>query len=85
MRPDPNQLTVFQLRAFRSISAAWAAAKRGCDVVGYEESDLDNQPASSGGRGKIIRFGYDDPFYAALMLDTLPRWEDLARRTRRFL
>src|SRR5215475_1737984 len=67
------------------LAAAWAAAERGCDVVGYEQSDLDNQPASSGGRGKIIRFGYDDPFYAQLMRETLPRWEALAAQTCRTL
>src|SRR5215468_246264 len=67
------------------LAAAWAAAERGCEVVGYEQSDLDNQPASSGGRAKIIRFGYDDPFYAQLMRDTLPRWEALAAQTHRTL
>src|SRR5215475_1982230 len=67
------------------LAAAWAAAKDGCRVVGYEQSDLDNQPASSGGRGKIIRFGYDDPFYADLMSSTMPRWESLARQTGRTL
>src|SRR5262245_56882710 len=67
------------------LAAAWSAAQRGCRVIGYEQSDLDNQPASSGGRGKIIRFGYDDPFYANLMLETLPRWEALGRQTGRTL
>lgn len=67
------------------LGAAWSAAEQGCDVVGYEQSDLDNQPASSGGRGKIIRFGYDDPFYADLMRETLPRWEALAKQTGRTL
>src|SRR5258708_39779896 len=67
------------------LGAAWSAADRGCDVVGYEQSDLDNQPASSGGRGKIIRFGYDDPFYADLMRETMPRWDALARQTCRTL
>jgi sarcosine oxidase len=67
------------------LGAAWSAADQGCDVVGYEQSDLDNQPASSGGRGKIIRFGYDDPFYAALMRETMPRWDALARQTGRTL
>src|SRR5215475_1107881 len=67
------------------LAAAWAAAKDGCRVVGYEQSDLDNQPASSGGRGKIIRFGYDDPFYADLMSSTMPRWESLSRQTGRTL
>jgi sarcosine oxidase len=67
------------------LAAAWSAAQRGCHVIGYDQADLDNQPASSGGRGKIIRFGYDDPFYANLMLDTLPRWEALGRQTGRTL
>jgi len=67
------------------LGATWSAAERGCDVVGYEQSDLDNQPASSGGRGKIIRFGYDDPFYADLMRETMPQWEALARQTGRTL
>lgn len=67
------------------LGAALAAAETGCRVIGYEQSDLDNQPASSGGRGKIIRFGYDDPFYADLMRTTMPRWESLARQTGRTL
>ncbi len=67
------------------LGAALSAAERGCDVVGYEQADLDNQPASSGGRGKIIRFGYDDPFYADLMRETMPRWDALAERTGRTL
>jgi sarcosine oxidase len=67
------------------LGAAWSAAEQGCGVVGYEQSDLDNQPASSGGRGKIIRFGYDDPFYADLMRETMPRWDALARQTGRTL
>lgn len=67
------------------LATALAAAERGADVVGYEQADLDNQPASSGGRGKIIRFGYDDPFYADLMRNTLSRWVALAARTGRTL
>jgi sarcosine oxidase len=67
------------------LAAALAAAQRGADVVGFEQADLDNQAASSGGRGKIIRFGYDDPFYADLMRATLPRWEALAARSGRRL
>jgi glycine/D-amino acid oxidase-like deaminating enzyme len=67
------------------LSAAWAAARRGVHVVGFEQADVDNQPASSGGRGKIIRYGYDDPFYAALMRETMPRWADLAALTGRSL
>lgn len=67
------------------LGAALSAAEQGCDVVGYEQSDLDNQPASSGGRGKIIRFGYDDPFYADLMRETMPRWDALAQQTGRTL
>lgn len=65
------------------LGAAFAAAERGHEVVGFEQSDLDNQPASSGGRGKIIRFGYDDPFYASLMRETLAQWERLAALTGR--
>jgi sarcosine oxidase len=79
-----TKLAVIGLGA-AGLGAALAAAEHGCDVAGYEQSDLDNQPASSGGRGKIIRFGYDDPFYADLMRETMPRWDALARRTGRQL
>ena len=65
------------------LGAAWAAAERGHEVVGFEQFDLDNQPASSGGRGKIIRFGYDDPFYASLMRTTMGQWERLESLTGR--
>src|SRR5215468_8072423 len=65
------------------LGAAWAAAERGHEVVGFEQFDLDNQPASSGGRGKIIRFGYDDPFYASLMRQTMAEWERLESLTGR--
>src|SRR5690349_12653778 len=67
------------------LSAALAAAARGDTVIGFEQYDLDNDPASSGGRAKIIRYGYDDPFYAALMRDTWPRWDALAAATGRTL
>jgi sarcosine oxidase len=67
------------------LAAAAAAAERGAQVVGYEQFDLDHQPASSGGRGKIIRFGYGDPFYADLMISTYPRWQRLAAATGRDL
>jgi sarcosine oxidase len=63
------------------LSAALAGADAGVEVVGFEQSDLDNQEASSGGRAKIIRFGYDDPFYADLMRSTMARWDALAERT----
>jgi sarcosine oxidase len=63
------------------LSAALAGAEAGFEVVGFEQSDLDNQEASSGGRGKIIRFGYADPFYAGLMRSTMARWTALADRT----
>jgi glycine/D-amino acid oxidase-like deaminating enzyme len=63
------------------LATTLAAAEAGHEVVGFEQSDLDNQEASSGGRGKIIRFGYDDPFFADLMRSTMTRWEDLERRT----
>jgi sarcosine oxidase len=63
------------------LSAALAAAEAGIEVVGFEQSGLDNQEASSGGRAKIIRFGYDDPFYAALMRSTMTRWTALAEQT----
>jgi sarcosine oxidase len=63
------------------MSAALAGAEAGFEVVGFEQFGLDNQEASSGGRAKIIRFGYDDPFYADLMRSTLSRWEALEKRT----
>jgi sarcosine oxidase len=63
------------------LATASAAAEAGHEVVGFEQSDLDNQEASSGGRAKIIRFGYDDPFFADLMRSTMHRWEELSRRT----
>lgn len=63
------------------LSAALAAAESGIDVTGFDQSDLDNQEASSGGRGKIIRFGYADPFYTGLMRSTMARWTALADRT----
>jgi sarcosine oxidase len=63
------------------LAAALTAAEDGHEVVGFEQSGLDNQEASSGGRGKIIRFGYGEPFYADLMRSTMRRWSDLAERT----
>lgn len=67
------------------LGAALAAAEAGHDVVGFEQYDLDYQPASSGGRGKIIRFGYGTPFYADLMRSTYARWQRLAKQTDRTL
>lgn len=84
MAGTAGTLAVIGLGA-NGLGAALSAARRGFTVTGYEQSDLDNQPASSGGRGKIIRFGYDDPFYADLMRTTLGTWQDLAARTGRNL
>jgi sarcosine oxidase len=67
------------------LGAALAAAEAGHRVIGFEQYDLDHQPASSGGRGKIIRFGYGDPFYADLMRTTYPRWQQLTEQTGRTL
>jgi sarcosine oxidase len=67
------------------LGAALAAAEAGHRVTGFEQYDLDHQPASSGGRGKIIRFGYGDPFYADMMRGTYPLWQRLAERTGRTL
>lgn len=79
-----GRLAVIGLGA-NGLGAALAAATRGFEVTGYEQSDLDNQPASSGGRGKIVRFGYDDPFYSEMMRSTMTTWQSLAARTGRSL
>lgn len=80
-----GRLAVIGLGA-NGLGAALAAATRGFQVTGYEQFDLDNQPASSGGRGKIIRFGYDDPFYSEMMrTTTMATWQSLAARTGRSL
>jgi len=61
------------------LSAVAALAAHGIEVVGFEQFTIGHRRASSAGKAKIIRYGYEDPFYTQLMAATAPRWAELAR------
>jgi glycine/D-amino acid oxidase-like deaminating enzyme len=57
------------------LSAALSLQRAGFDVVGFEKDRVGHDAASSAGYAKIIRFGYEDAFYANLMAETADRRE----------
>lgn len=63
------------------LSAAYAAARLGYRVHGYDRAPIGDDSASSLGIGKIIRYGYLDDFFARLMTETDERWQEVERAT----
>ncbi len=60
-------------------AAARFLAAAGCQVVGFEQFQLDHDRGSSYGGSRIIRRVYPDPLYASLMDAAYPLWHDLER------
>jgi monomeric sarcosine oxidase len=58
-------------------AAARELARAGRDVLLLEQFDLNHNRGSSHGASRIFRFSYDDPYYVAMAMDTLPRWHEL--------
>src|SRR5579864_31282 len=65
--------------------AAYALARDGCEVMVFEQFELDHDRGSSFGDSRIIRRFYDDPYYTRLMVTAYPLWERLAALTQQTL
>src|SRR5687768_17199018 len=60
-------------------ATAWQLARRGHEVTVLERSTPANGEGSSHGSARIFRYGYTDPFYARLVVDSRVEWDELER------
>jgi sarcosine oxidase len=60
-------------------------ARRGHDVVGFEQFTIGHDQGSSHGASRVARFTYTDPLYTALMDAAAPLWVELEAETGREL
>src|SRR3954470_13713579 len=58
-------------------STAWWLARRGADVVLFEQFAPRHSQGSSHGGTRIFRFAYYDPFYVRMAQTALPLWREL--------
>src|SRR5262245_2139501 len=58
------------------LSAGWALAKDGHDVVVLEQYEVGNVLGSSHGASRVYRTFYDRPEYARMAQDALPLWRE---------
>lgn len=59
------------------LSTARWLAKRGHDVVGFEQFEFGHEMGSSHGASRIVRKAYPDPMYTEILLEAYPMWFDL--------
>ena len=62
-------------------AAAWACARRGVRVVGFEQFELGHDRGASQDHSRIIRLSYHTPHYVHLAKQAYPAWELLAEDT----
>jgi sarcosine oxidase len=60
-------------------ATAWQLARRGHEVTVLERSTPANGEGSSHGSARIFRYGYTDPFYARLVVDSRVEWDEMER------
>jgi sarcosine oxidase len=58
-------------------AAAWQLARRGADVVLFEQFGPGHVRGSSHGSSRIVRLSYADPFYVDLAAAAYARWDEL--------
>ena len=78
-RPGPKRRVAVVGLGAAGIAATRFLAEAGSSVTGFEQHALGHGQGSSHGASRIIRHAYSDSFYARLMLDAWPLWEDLER------
>src|SRR4051794_41261542 len=76
MTAHKTDVVVIGLGAMGS-STAWWLARRGVDVVGFEQFAPQHTRGSSRGGTRIFRFAYCDPFYVRMAQAALPLWREL--------
>jgi sarcosine oxidase len=59
------------------LAAAHALARRGRDVVVFEQAAVGHRGGGSHGNARIFRFGYPDPGYVAMARHARDLWRDL--------
>ncbi len=59
------------------LSAAWALARRGRDVLVLEQAEVGHAGGGSHGSCRIFRFGYEHPDYVRLAGQARTLWRDL--------
>jgi sarcosine oxidase len=61
-------------------------ARRGHEVIGFEQFEFGHTLGSSHGESRIVRKAYPDAFYTELLLEGYPLWHELEKEsTRPFL
>ena len=66
-------------------ATARALARRGREVVLYEQFRIGHRRGSSHGASRIFRFSYDDPAYVRMAMAALPLWRELEQELDRTL
>ena len=61
------------------LSAAWAVARRGREVVLLDQAEIGHRGGGSHGACRIFRLGYDDPAYVSLADQARELWTELER------
>ncbi len=59
--------------------SALELARRGYDATVFEQFELGHEMGSAGGRSRIIRQAYTDPFFTSILIDGYPRWQVLEK------
>ena len=59
------------------LSAAWALARRGREVVLLDQAEIGHRGGGSHGTCRIFRLGYDDPAYVSLAGQARELWAEL--------
>ncbi len=59
------------------LSAAWAVARRGREVILLEQAEIGHRGGGSHGACRIFRLGYDDPAYVWLADQARELWTEL--------
>ncbi|XP_071511110.1 peroxisomal sarcosine oxidase-like [Diadema antillarum] len=62
-------------------ATAYQCAKEGLKTVLLEQFSLPHTRGSSHGQSRIIRYSYDQPHYAEMMLEAFPMWAQLEKET----
>ena len=58
-------------------ATAWHLARRGADVVVYEQFEEGHARGSSHGRSRIVRLAYPDPEWVRLAAEARDGWTEL--------
>ena len=58
-------------------AAAYHLARRGLDVIGFEQFEFGHPYGSSHGQSRVFRTTYEDPFYVQLAVESLSMWRTL--------